>query len=253
MPWKKADMDKDVYEISKYVKEDLPTWDEIYNVFYKGKMFKYNSQVDKTLDHYWKIPRSLYVITMMCNQFNKNLYEDNIHDSLICFIKDTLCRDDSIIPDTSRLLNVKRAMWAFLPVKVNETAIGDEYDFADNTENYIRVFTTHDFPPIYTYPDPDGKENEFIVNYDVPRIHVDNKKELDTELDNIFVLSLILETDDHEVIVFPTDHELFNEILEFVMRRYRRYFEGEGIGWKDKEGHVVDKENPPPYDIDPAL
>lgn len=85
MPWIKDENGEDKYIASRYAKEELPTWNEVYNEWYKGYskdlyMFKPNRDIER--DTYWKIPKKLFLLAVVCNQFNKMMYEDGYIDKI---------------------------------------------------------------------------------------------------------------------------------------------------------------------------
>lgn len=65
--------------LSKYCKEELPTWDEIYNEFWINKIFVYdpNDPEHQVEDPYWKRPRRKILLMLICNQLNKMMEEDD--------------------------------------------------------------------------------------------------------------------------------------------------------------------------------
>ena len=95
MPWNKDINGDPKYDLSVYAKEELPTWSEVYNEFYKQKMFSYSitDPSQQTIDPYWKIPHMKYIIMTVCNQFNKMIFEDGYKDEIIKkYISNEKCR-----------------------------------------------------------------------------------------------------------------------------------------------------------------
>ena len=76
MPWVEENGNH-FYKASPFIKEALPTWDEIYNEFYKKKITKYLEGKDTELDHYYQVPRNKILVAFMCNQLNKMLFESD--------------------------------------------------------------------------------------------------------------------------------------------------------------------------------
>ena len=80
---------------SIYVKEDLPTWSEVYYEFYKNKTFSFDHEDDNQLndiDKYWKIPRRKVLLATVANQFNKMLYEDGYSDKFMTFLNNNITK-----------------------------------------------------------------------------------------------------------------------------------------------------------------
>ncbi len=79
MPWIKDENGEDKYIASRYTKEELPTWNEVYNKWYKGcsgDLYQFKPNRDVERDTYWKIQKKLFLLAIVCNQFNKMMYED---------------------------------------------------------------------------------------------------------------------------------------------------------------------------------
>lgn len=66
-----------MYKLSAYSKLELPTWHEVYNVFYKDWYLNdANNPKWNELDPYWKITKHDYILSTVCNQINKMIHED---------------------------------------------------------------------------------------------------------------------------------------------------------------------------------
>ena len=79
MPWIKDDNNEDKYIASEFTKEELPTWNEVYNEWYKkyrDDLYTFKAERDTEIDTYWKIPKKLFLLATVCNQFNKMISED---------------------------------------------------------------------------------------------------------------------------------------------------------------------------------
>ena len=57
-------------ELSLYCKDELPTWEELYNFYLKG-IYDYDYSRDTEIDPYWKRPAQLMQLMWFCNQLNK--------------------------------------------------------------------------------------------------------------------------------------------------------------------------------------
>lgn len=85
MPWVEENGNA-IYKASPFIKEALPTWDEIYNEFYKKKIIKYLiGEDDAELNPYYQLPKNKVLIAFMCNQLNKLIYESDRSDTKECF------------------------------------------------------------------------------------------------------------------------------------------------------------------------
>lgn len=134
MPWKIDNNGEQVYIASKYAKEELPTWAEIYEDFWLNENFAYSEKEGNDKDLYWNIPYKKFILAISCNQLNKMIYED----------KFDLSKLNSLF--TNRIINAK---FSFIDHEIKEDA----------------------FPEIYTIPMPNGEENPFILN-DNKRINI---------------------------------------------------------------------------------
>ena len=76
MPWKIDLNGEKHYKPSIYNKDELPTWDEIYNSFISNRIYHYNMESDTDLDPYWRIPQKVILLGFICNQLNKMIFED---------------------------------------------------------------------------------------------------------------------------------------------------------------------------------
>lgn len=249
MPWTTDANGRKKYRLSIYAKEELPTWDEMYNQVYLSRIFNYSSDIpeDQELDHYWKLPRKKILIASACNQLNKMIFEDGLKDKLIEFINKNIWDCCTDIRFTCEPID---------PVLATEDP--DRFSTVWN-EACIRFLIGSDKPsPIYTYPLPTGEENPFIINRGIPRI----------QTNEISVMEL------YPILMFKpkdgkTDYALYcpkhngvdqsedySMIMDFILKEMKEYFEGEGIGWKDKDGHLIESDplKPKcPSGYDPAL
>ena len=239
MPWIKDSNNEPKYVPSMYVKEELPTWSEVYNEFYKNKLFLYDPKMDSGgLDTYWKIPKNRYLIAIVCNQFNKMLYEDHVYDFFVQYLNEILPKD-------------------FIHVKSVQFICEPAIQHADDSE-YLTMMNVgiKAAPPPYNIVHPKGHKNPFIPKdsiridwnthypdekmYFTPAIygeHLEGKS-----ITNIVYLPSI-----------ESDPEVFHQIIDWMMIPYKGYFEGEGIGWKDQDGHLITSIPFEKTGYDPAL
>lgn len=210
------DKEKDVleYRPSIYTKEELPTWSEVYEEFYLNNQFMYDSNNinDQIEDNYWKIPHKKYLIAIVCNQFNKMLYEDMLMPQ--------------ITEKISKAINI--------PVKSLQFVFGQidkpQHIHEISTEEFFK-----DIYEIYTIPLPTGKENPFILSQ-YNRIDV-------SKMDgNLFLFPILdMSIDDDKRISSPYLYNvIFHKVIEVMIEMYKEYFEGENIGWKDSDGKLIE-------------
>ena len=237
MPWKIDENGERVYKVSKYAKEELPTWNEVYNDFYHG-MFLQNdimySEINRSdndvIDPYWKIPRKKFLLATVCNQFNKMLCEDGYEQMLVDHINTSSIYG---IRDTDVCRNVR--------FDLQDIEVGQKY--------------FDSFPIIFTIKHPNGIKNPFIVN-DLPRIEVSSI----TNIIHIHPQLNIVPKDPNGSSKLTRNYyeitdEMCRDCIKFMMQPFNRYFEGADVpGWKDENGNLV--ETPPVSHVigyDPAL
>jgi len=78
-------------KISDYSKNELPTWNEVYNEFYQeGPITSSPSSEKDPIDVYYKIPRSHVLMGMICNQFNKMIEEDGYREQVLDILRESM-------------------------------------------------------------------------------------------------------------------------------------------------------------------
>jgi len=115
--------------ISRWVKEELPTWGEFMNQFYLPRAINFDDEEWPEKDPYWGISKRKLIVGLACNQLNKMIIEDGCSSNpdLRFFIHDPQ----------------QRAL---------------SHDYAKIQEGII-----------YTISDPSGRLNPFINNYAIRR------------------------------------------------------------------------------------
>lgn len=208
------------FKLSRYVKEELPTWAEMHE-WYQHYQEHYQAQDgggpcyykpgdEGEIERYWRIPRSLYLLALVCNQMNKMLAEDGYLD----MIKKTLSDQNILINKIFFML----------------TKNGDLRD---------------DTPWIYTFQDVN--DNPFILNKDIrSMVSPDDEYQLTIVVDEGDMVSHSLNSDRMKMIKELTFETLFKEVEE--------YFK-EPIGWKDENGNLIEPKPVEPWSKrnDPAL
>lgn len=196
MPWKIDDNGDNKYIPSIYCKEELPTWSEVYEEFWTGRIFSYSPDISEhqTLDSYWQIPRRKVILATVCNQFNKMIIEDGYKEEITKFISDIINKNVNNI-----LFNIQ------LP-------------------NYLPSI------PIYNFPLPTGKPNPFQISKNF-RIDI-SKNNKPLQISPFIVYSLpdeppyIDRTGFYEFEPCGEDQQCtWYKILEFMIKPYKEYFE----------------------------
>lgn len=226
MPWIKDQNNEDVYQVSQYAKEELPTWSEVYEEFYKNRLYIPDEYI-KTLDVediYWKIKHNKFLMITICNQFNKMITEDGYRDTILQVCQKML--DGEVVSVTFILLNY---------------AITDQY-YLEAVKYYTE--TLNEEVPIYYVPMPDGKENPFIISKNRMRI---SSSDID---DKLILYPIIVSRDEDgdssiyipEFMTTEIGYEDYMEIINTMIKPFKEYFEGEAVGWKDENGSVIESE-----------
>jgi hypothetical protein len=209
MSWKKGRSGERVYVASIYDKDCLPTWDEIYNKFYKQQMFRYdpnNSDHKLSLDAYWNRPYRKMILGWMCNQLNKLIFEDGI--------------------DAVQFLRNKHGVpfHRVYFVLAEEDPSQEDAIFMDNMDHYFQLETA---PEIYSCKIPSTNEYS-VFSSEHPHVNID---ELDGPIRIIALTS-------NKMGISMGSTEQFWELVTFVLKDVINYFEN-GIGWKDDDGKVI--------------
>lgn len=216
MPWKLNREGYLYYEVSKYVKEELPTWDEFYHDFYQQKQYRYDPTIHTEADLYWEMPRRLYLMSIACNQINMRLFEFNEMPTVIQQLNSAYYHYiDHVNPI------IFQGLYAVL-----------QYDGCD----IDRIPTYHITREKYVNP--------FVQAY---KSRLDVRSLVEKPCALIFVGIINGERE-----VIDPDNYLYDMIMDIQMARYADYFEN-GVGWKDEDGNVITS---PPIDHmngDPAL
>lgn len=226
---------------SLYAKEELPTWNEVYNEWYLNKIWNYNKNdpTHQELDPYWKIPKRKMLIGLICNQFNKMLFEDTkLKEKIVNMIK------EKIYPWEVEKLDIK-FICEHIPIFNPDNSISDEEFYGLYNKHCIswnkfledKFIGTDMTAPIYTIPLPTGKPNPFITNK-FPRI------DLSSILNEELVVHPIIGSktknnsfDVYEPVLGKDDDAEY--IIEFMMQQFKEYFEN-GVGWKDENGNLIE-------------
>ena len=218
MPWTKNENGEDVYKPSIFIKEELPTWNELYNEFYVKRNFS-ASQRDPE-DPYWGIPHTLYLLATVCNQLNKMLWEDDKMKEVVELANELMCTRLNLMDEVISVSFVLNEL-QFNCVNINK--------HLDNDGS------------IYIYTFKKLADNPFITNK-VRRIVVDDKDCVDIRLvaytrHESYNFSL----DSSKYVTVMGQHCFIDRepvsiaILESMLVQCKEYFSGDRVGWKDIE------------------
>lgn len=237
MPWIKDENGEDVYRPSMFLKEELPTWHEFYNGWYKKKLFHYSND-DTEMDYYWKVPKNYWLMARCCNQLNKMLWEghgnptipmnDEILELTRKYIHDYFDPDMTVY-NISFFLEPGVSGWYETP-----------FEFAD-----VEVHGAYSLPKILDSP--------FAETVDkLSRILCE--REAGSSQHMVLVVatdgllySFSLNKDDYTDDVFCCKNENGELvpcsllILDKMMECYKEYFEN-GVGWKDSNGELIESD-----------
>lgn len=264
MPYIRDENDQDIYIPSKYAKEELPTWDEIYNQFFLEKVGFYDprNEEHQIPDMYWKLPHRKMLLGWMANQFNKMLLEDREHTAKV---KDAINELGVLKQSTSIVHDIR-----FILV-----------EYSDDPEtagvNFLRAINASDrntiiLPEIYTLEIPSTNERSIFAS-DLPSFNMRdfndliflgmmisygdtetsktdfailNDPALDTLLglkDDHLAISLVPNDDgddDSGVHLCPQLNIHYWDIIKVLIADVVNYFEGEFVGWKNPDGTLIE-------------
>lgn len=246
MPWITNSNGERVYKVSAYTKEELPTWSEFYESWYKSKIWTYDLNMSDVMDPYWKIFRRMYLIAIACNQLNKMIFEDGWQPKLLKFIS------EEIFPDAEDVRFTCQAIPGYDPDDSN--MIFEEKIRKELGDRFVGLPSS--IPPIYTIPNPNGMKNPFI-DEKYKRINVTDLEDME-----IYPIIQFRRSVNGKYIYCPKmSHESqaadCQKIFDFMASPFRDYFEGEGVGWKDENGKLIEgepnKHNCAGVGADPAL
>lgn len=200
------------YIPSKYAKEELPTWNEIYNEFYKERVHFYNpaDESHQVEDLYWKVPHRKILLGWICNQFNKMIFEDNAKSSILEWINTNLSNH---FPIGVRDIH-------FVLFGNDITGVYEECPCS-----YINL------PIIYTCEIPStGKRSIFAS--DSPSKNI-------KEFPSSIQLAINLEYNNSTIQRIISDNmedNIFWNVIRILIKDIIVYFEGDFVGWKDDNG-----------------
>ena len=221
MPWiTNSNGDKE-YQLSKYAKEELPTWSEMYEEFWLHEVFSATKYGDK--DPYWKIPHNVYLLSVCLNQLNKMVWEDGCWLQNIIFGVNFVNRDGTVVSSSPSIITYTITEPNGKPISSQQLA----YPF----------YNDNPFPPIFTIPLPNGRQNPFILSNDVSRVCIG-----DYLSDGITAVGTVFERDGDQHPIAGSDE------LKELIKPYRNYFVTFG---KTDESKLVKKNLP--FGSDPAL
>ena len=108
---------------------------------------------------------------------------------------------------------------------------------------------------MYSIKPPDRGDNPFIINKNQRRIYIDQSQEFNKRSTiNIYLYCHIKNSETTGLILeyspFDKDPTKYFEIIEFMMKPFKSYFEN-GVGWKDTDGRLITSKRTM-LDLDPA-
>lgn len=209
MTWQTNEAGDKKYVVSLYCKEELPTWDELYNEFYLHQMFQYDpmNPDHQSMDSYWKTPRRKLLMAWACNQLNKMIFEDGINVS-------------KFLKDQYKVPFVKLHF-----VLIDGSILTEGHQIP--AEGLVDLIYLNCAPTIYSCKIPSTKQPS-IFQTKHPRLDI-------AELTGPIQIIAVASTDIG--LSITTSYE-FIDVLQFILKDVIRYFEN-GIGWKDDKGNIL--------------
>jgi hypothetical protein len=222
------------YVPSIYAKEELPTWNEIYNEFYKEKAWFYDpdNESQQANDLYWKVPHRKILLGWICNQFNKMLFEDSMKSAILNWFninfKDRFVSQvDDIrffLIEDEESLNVSQSDTE----KVDSTLVESKvFDTIYSSYNDISL------PPvIYTCEIPSTGERSIFASSH-PSVNI-------KDFTSILKLKSIIKSGNvFYMISGGNDDNIFWDLVSEMIKDIIAYFEGDFVGWKDENGNPI--------------
>ena len=255
MPWIKDGngVGEDKYVVSKYYgKDDLPTWDQIYNEFWIPETFGYDpddpeqnlegvpessqpTELIKRMDLYWKLPHRKVLLMWICNQFNKMLFEDENRTRMLDFMK---------LPGVSLFDDIR--FW-IVEIKEDDRQI---YDLSVIETDGIMLGSDSP-PPTLTLNRPNGTVDPFAPKCPRVNINVFSRK---------FDLVIVLRGLEQDIpfFILNSSNPRYRPIISELLAEVRDYFEGDQVGWKNFDGSALPSQAPlkrgcDDSGVDPAL
>ena len=228
--------------LSAFSQTELPTWGEIYDDYYTQMFLKRDNVYDPDdnkyypNDPYWKVPRRKVLIALICNQFNKMVYEDNYKDPLIKLINQTYTKN--IFNSDAIVFDVR-----FSATVIPDMGKGDQVLGAEEWDNFERARFSNpealsfiagtDFH-IYNFTNPNGYEDPFVTNH--PRLNIDKINSMMCVFPMVKISANVEGKVNYsvmEILPFnPMTRVAYEDIIEFMMKPYKEYFGGEFVGSK---------------------
>ena len=234
MPWFRDENGDPKYAASIFTTEELPTWNEMYNEWWKNKIF--SSNVDLGLDTYYNtIPRSKVLMAQACNQLNKMLYEDGVLEKKCSY---------------------GIYVYFILSGKEMQTFRVDK-----SRKDQIPIVTLEDIE-IYDIPNP----NKFYIENPFKIVGKDytHKDITDAEFNDFCGIHAVF-NDPVKCIEIPlyklnsenqNNSDFIMKLITDLLSEMKTYFEGKP-GWKDANGNNIEGSNDKQLDCvsgyDPAL
>lgn len=263
MPWMTDPNGERQYRPSIYAKEELPTWAEVYEEFYRCHRFYYDPSLEdgQMLDQYWRIPRLKVLLATVCNQFNKMLFEDGMRNDALKFISRNILDGATDVRFTCELVEPYDYYRIMNGSPVDTDRLHEGY-----LENWSTAITTANVGtnaphPIYTIPLPTGEPNPFILNSSmIERRDITKLSTVMCVHPMILFKGAPLKSADSKIYTprpfDPLQADDWQKVIDFMMKDIKEYFEGDGVGWKDENGKLIDSPQHPKKCLsgtDPAL
>jgi hypothetical protein len=244
MPWIYETDGSLQYRVSKYAKEELPTWNELWREFWLNRVFFYDPEdpeqnrtevmpnsdpttLIKYIDLFWRIPHAKVLLWTVCNQLNKMLFEDGQLEATLEFINQLPSRKTK--------------------PKITDIRFAVRTD--DNFDNLNEFFVGTDrMPPIYSSVLPRTKKRSIFAS-DYPWINVDSLT------GKLTMVMLLTDENGCTSIVTPDRDratEEFDGVIYSMLPYVEEYFRGQP-GWKNEDGENIPISQPTRKCLDAGL
>ena len=202
MPWKNKEDGTSEYVLSNYTTEELPTWSEMYNGFKN-----IDSYDDKP---YGETTYKKYIISVVCNQLNKMIFEDGYDIPVMKYLKEHV---------SENIIDCR--------------FIAEDIDLDNLSLNDIisKYSISEKIPFIYAY----NKDDIFVAASKAQRIYITSEG---INITSVKMIMKISNGESYKLQVLKEGNCDYEHIMDILFECYKSYF-GDSIGWKDKNGNVI--------------
>lgn len=174
MPWIKNEQGDEIYLVSEFSKDELPTWFELHEEFYKQKWFTFDmiNKDDLIIDRYYGIPHKYIVMKFVTNQLNKMLTEDGMMEPALTFINEYEYKFNTKIKNIEIIFDEKSDERYKTIIFVLTGENGNKYKLYPDDELYIKLIEIIIRDVIDYFKEPIGfkdKDGFLLEGYNDPK------------------------------------------------------------------------------------